>query len=242
MTRPVLLSRPQAQIHGTAQFLRDHGYDVITVPLTGIAPPARKPSRTQLQNAQRADWLAFTSRNAVQAACTLLHPQAGQKILAIGEATAKALRAANWPVDWLPPDFSSESLLNTPDRPELSGRIVIVGGSGGRRSLKTGLQSSGAQVSKLIVYRRVGLIPARQALLNALKVGPILVFSSGHALRQWHRVAHDYQLNTAFDLPLLVASRRLCKLARQLGFSQDVQPLARMSDAALLAALQEHNA
>lgn len=241
MARPVLLTRPAGQISATAKLLREHGLPVIEMPLTGISGPARTPTRSLQQFAAQADWLIFTSRNAVQLAAPWLTADPARRVVAIGEATARAARAAGWEVRWAPAGRSSEALLGEPGAPKLGGKICIVGGSGGRRWLKVALEQRGCEVRKLIVYRRIGLDPGAQAVREAIAAGPLLVFSSGHGLRQWQRLCSRYEQAAGLKLPLLVASRRLCKLAGSLGYAEPAQALPQMSDAALLTALTKPN-
>ncbi len=239
--RPVLLTRPAGQIGDTTALLRRHGFEVIALPLTEIAPPSRPPSRADQAFARAARWLIFTSRNAVQGASRWLEPDPGRAVIAIGAATARAAEAAGWRVAYTPPGQNSEALLQDPGAPGLHGRICIVGGSGGRRQLKAELSQRGCEVRKLIVYRRVGRSPDPAVLRDVLAREPLLLMTSGHAMRQWRRLCQGPGLRKGLDLPLLVASRRLCKLARPLGFSQPPRVLPQMSDAALLNALTESN-
>lgn len=239
--RPVLLTRPAGQIQATAALLRQNGLTVIELPLTAIVEPARPPSAQSLRFARSADWWIFTSRNAVIHAAAHLFPDRPPCIIAVGAATARAAAEAGWPVHWTPRGHSSEAMLAEAGAPKISGRVCIIGGSGGRRWLKQALTARGCEVDKLIVYRRQGLDPGRQALAEVIAQAPQLVFSSGHALRQWQHLSRKHALSDGLELPLLVASLRLCKLARSLGYAQPAQALPQMSDAALLTALTEPN-
>ncbi len=236
MAQPVLLTRPPVQIQATATHLRRHGIEVLELPLTRIAPPRRAPSAALRSFAAQADWLIFTSRNAVAGAHLGLAVSPDRKVITIGEATARAARQAGWTVLATPAGSSSDALLQE-TRPR--GRVLIIGGSGGRRQIKQGLEALGCEVRKLIVYRREGIEHDRAALLLPIQRHALLVFSSGHAMRQWQELTRRHQLPQGMDLPLLVASRRLCKLARQLGYTQAAQALSRMDENVLLQALIE---
>ncbi len=235
----VILTRPAAQIEATAAHLKQAGYQTHALPLTRIAAPARAPRQSDIDWAGQADWWIFTSRNAVDGAIKI-HPGPPQaRLIAIGKATAAHLQQHGWPVTWTPPGNSSESLLNSPEAPALSGRIALMAGSGGRRQLKQQLLARGCEVRKLLLYRRVAIGYATDQLNPLLDLRPKLVFSSGHGLRQWAHLMHDYRLAHGLDLDTLVASPRLCKLARQLGFGAALRALPTMSDDALLTALNE---
>lgn len=233
----VLLTRPAGQIARTAAVLSEHGFRVIELPLTRIAPPSRRPSARQLAEASKADAWIFTSSNAVSASREWLPRNYRGTVLAVGQATARAATQAGWTVQPVAAGQNSEALLAA--HPQLRGHILIIGGSGGRRTLKQQLQARDCIVDKLIVYRREGVDYPGQTLRQAIEQSPVLVFSSGHALRQWRLLADRHQQPQALQLPLLVASPRLCKLARTLGFEQPAIALPQMSDSALLTALNE---
>lgn len=235
----VLLTRPQAQIETTATHLRAAGYITHALPLTRITPPARAPRQQDRDWARQADWWIFTSRNAVDAALAIWPQPPSASIIAIGKATATRLRQHGWPVHWTPPGGSSESLLGAPNAPALAGRIALMAGSGGRRQIKQALSARGCEVRKLLLYRRQGVDYAAEELNPLLNLRPKLVFSSGHGLRQWAHLMHTHELSRGLTLDTLVASPRLCKLARQLGFSAALTALPTMSDDALLTALNE---
>ncbi len=239
--RPILLTRPAAQIGETARLLQEQDLEVISLPLTEIAPPARRPARSDVAFARSADWLIFTSRNAVQGAAAWLDAEPGRQVIAIGAATARAATAAGWRVRYTPPDQTSESLLEDPAAPALQGRICLVAGSGGRRRLRTALDQRGCEVRKLIVYRRIGRRPDPALLQEVIARRPLLLFTSGHAMRQWQQLCEAGGLSSGLDLPLLVASQRLCKLARSLGYRQPARVLPQISAAALRQALTESN-
>ena len=235
----VVLTRPAAQIEATAAHLQKAGYATHALPLTRIAPPARPPRQSEIDWATGADWWIFTSRNAVDGALGLFSSPPRARLVAIGKATAAHLQRHGWPVTWTPPGSSSESLLSSTEGAALRGRIAVMAGSGGRRKLKQQLLAQGCEVRKLLLYRRQAITYAPGQLNPLLDLRPKLVFSSGHGLRQWAHLMHGHGLAHGLDLDTLVASPRLCKLARQLGFGAALRALPTMSDHALLTALNE---
>ncbi len=204
-----------------------------------IAAPTRPPSQAVLHWAQHAQWMIFTSRHAVDAAVALWPKPPPVHIAAIGEATARQLKQAAWPVHWLAPHSDSESLLNDPQAPAWHGDIALMAGRGGRRQLKYQLTARGCRVKKLLLYQRQAMEVSASDFGQAIQAKPIAVFSSGFALRQWQGLAQKHQRESALLLDALVASTRLCKLASQLGFAGRIQALPRMSDKALLTAIKE---
>ena len=232
----VLLTRPEPGLSTSAALLRQHGLRVRCLPLLRIAGAVRFDTAT-LRQAQAAHWLIFTSRNAVRFAPDWRPPPA--RCAAVGPGTAEALAARGWPVDLLPQGATSESLLAAPELATVAGQgIVVVGGSGGRRTLAAVLRARGARVDKLITYRRETVDWSAAELQVAVQDRPVAVFTSGAALRHWDRLARAAGLPAARELDLVVGSQRLCKLARRLGFRQSIEILAQMSDTALLSTLQ----
>lgn len=209
------------------------------VPLIRIDPPTRPPSAALLQWASAAQWMIFTSQHAVDAALKLWSKVPGPRIAAIGEATARKLREAHWPVDWQAPRSSSESLMEDPQAPLWQGSIAIMAGRGGRRQLKRQLLARGCQVEKLLLYQRQAEPVSAAILAEITRSTPIAVFSSGFGLRRWQELMQKHQLESGLLLDTLVASTRLCKLASQLGYAGQLQALPSMSDQAILTALKE---
>ena len=237
--RTILLTRPQPHLERTARVLEQAGHAVLRLPLLQIVPPTRAPSAKQRQWLAQAQWLIFTSQFAVDGAEGLLPPPPKARIAAVGAATAARLRQAGWPLHWQAPGNDTASLLDAPDAPDWAGRIAIMAGRGGRRRLKTELQTRGCDVAKLLLYQRQASTVSAEQLRQAIAATPIALFSSGFALRRWQELVHKHQLQSGLKIDLLVASTRLCKLASQLGFVGHIQALPKMSDEALLTALNE---
>lgn len=236
MARPILLTRPEPGLQRSARHLRAQDIEVIELPLLRLSPVDSLPAAA-LKRARQAHWLIFTSRSAVaSSAAQLPADPSGPRCAAVGQGTADELLARGWPKVLVPPDAAdSESLLALPALQAVAGQhIVIVAGAGGRRLLGQRLRQRGARVDKLVCYRRQPVFWPRQTLLSLCERQPLLVITSGAALRQWDALTQQHRLPAARELDLLVASQRLCKLARKLGMATPIDTLRPMSDAALL--------
>lgn len=167
----VLITRSPRQASALADQLRALGADPILIPTIEIADPTTfAPLDAALAHLDTFHWLLFTSANAVEAfhrrltaAATSL-PQ-GIRIAAIGSATARALEAANLPVDLLPPQAVAESLADAllpyALQPPHSGgptsptRFLLLRAEIAREILPDTLRAAGADVTIAPVYRNV---------------------------------------------------------------------------------------
>jgi uroporphyrinogen-III synthase len=148
----VLVTRPKEQAPPLSQAIADAGGHPIAFPTIEIAKQSVSAPQKALLN--KADTLIFTSVNAVHA-CSLVPSSAS--VIAMGPATAAALKAAGWSVSYaVPVGSTSEDLLQADCLQALSGRqVALIGGEKPRGVLQAGLRKRGAQLQILSVYRRL---------------------------------------------------------------------------------------
>lgn len=218
----VLSLRPRGQ-HGSLRAASARaGARLLALSPLAIATLDDEGTRPALRAALAADRVLFTSPNAVRAASALtaLRLRRGQRWLAVGAGTARALRRLGVDAQ-APARMDSEGLLDLPELQALEGRTVgLVTAPGGRGVLAPALAARGARVLRAEVYARVpvALAPARRtALAEALRAPSrvLLALSSGEAL--------DLLLPQVAGLPLaqvavVAASARLAQRAREAGF------------------------
>ena len=191
-------------------------------------------------NKQSFDGVIFISGNAIDQAKKQLnnHSTANQDnwkallknpLYAIGEQTALLLKqeltelSLNTSV-YSPKQMNSEGLLALPELTDIKSQTwLIVKGVGGRKKLKEGLQTAGANVLELDVYQRQlpDLIAQRQiASYNERKYPindlprPIWLITSLQALDNLWRINKSRSLNCQ----LIVSSNRIANEAVQKGF------------------------
>jgi len=135
------------------------GAIVLLIPTIEIAQPGSyEPLDESLRQLSRFDWVAFTSANAVQGfkarADALGISPVLPRVAAVGNATERALHAAGFHADLLPPLFTAESLAQTL-APEAGGkRFLLVLAEDAPTILADGLTSAGAaQVMVASAYR-----------------------------------------------------------------------------------------
>jgi uroporphyrinogen-III synthase len=128
------------------------GVELAHAGLDGAGAGAARPA-----NADRVgdDWLVVTSATTVRVLAERLPGlPAGVCVAAVGEATARAARAAGWTVDLVPDDHSAAGLVRALPA---DARLVLHPRSDlAAPTLVDGLRARGIDVSEVVAYRTVG--------------------------------------------------------------------------------------
>ncbi|WP_189467021.1 uroporphyrinogen-III synthase [Litchfieldella qijiaojingensis] len=144
----------------------------------------------------------------------------GPHFYAVGRATAETLHerlAVRVRVPPPGPEDTSEALLSLPSLQALDEqKVLLVAGEGGRALLAETLETRGARLTRLALYRRV-LTPPDETSARMLSRGDFtaLVVSSGEILDH----LAGWCTQAALNQPLIVSSQRLATLAGSLGFA-----------------------
>jgi len=158
--RRILITRTRKQASDLAAQLEALGAITISIPTIEIVPPTSfAPLDEALARLDRFDWLVFTSANSVEAFAERLRlrgsgaPAILPKIAVIGPATARAVEAQGFAVDFIPPRYVAESLVESL-LPDASGRrMLLVRAEEARDVLPDGLSAAGAEVIVVSAYR-----------------------------------------------------------------------------------------
>ena len=225
----IVVTRPVAQASPLATLIEQHKGEAVLFPTLAIEP---LENTIEYQTLPIFEWLVFTSANAVNFFLKMTLEQKKWlqkiKIVAIGKATAKAIKKKGMNVDLLPSTgFNSEALLNLSAFQATNinlQRVLIIRGCGGRVLLSESLKKRGAMVDILEVYQRVKpdfkninsfLILLQKKQLN------VITITSGEALHNFLSMLKDPSIiKLALDIPLVVISQRLKNIAITLGFKQ----------------------
>jgi uncharacterized protein HemX/uroporphyrinogen-III synthase len=163
----------------------------------------------------------------VTAASAAIHKQlpswpAHLKIAAVGEGTAQALQAANFPSALYPPSqWDSEGLLALPEFCELSGKkIVLVRGDKGRELLADEFTARGAKVCHLVAYQRSLPRVDSKKIVRQLKnhTLAVTICTSSEGMQNMLTLLAAARTEL-LALPVLVISERMRVQARQMGFN-----------------------
>jgi uroporphyrinogen-III synthase len=229
--KTILVTRPRPQGEALCSFLRNAGFQTLYFPVVEIE--ACHYSKDQAyQDIQKAKLIVFVSANAVHFSKVFLEKINTQKIAAIGNATAKAIKAEGLSVDIVPREFNSEGLLNELKAQGVARqKTLIIRGQEGREFLADELKGLGADVEYLDVYKRVKL----KASLSSSELASvdIIVATSEEILRHLAGL-----MPRLLSKKLLVSSERLVNIARELGFIQKPLLAKSATQEALLEALR----
>jgi len=240
--RRVWLTRPTHQAAPWARVLEAAGAEVFQAPLLSIAEPADVESaRRGLADAENADILIATSRNAVDAAWRLrpdFRPSGA--LLGVGAASAGALENASGRAVACPDlDATSDGLLALPSLIEPVGRrVALLSGVGGRVRLTDALTERGAQVDKIELYRRRPVAIPAHRLTTLIEASDAIVVTSGEALAHLVALAVGDLRAALADTLLVAPSARVVKQGKDsLDWTHPPVIADRMSGDGVVAAL-----
>jgi uroporphyrinogen-III synthase len=152
----ILVTRPQDQADNLCRLICDQQGTAINWPAVRIA--GKDPDRATthaLANATPDDIVIFVSRNAVRHGVHLIRREAPPIITTVGPSTATEVEATGLSVDVVPYGHDSEGLLAQLDEIDVIARqVFILRGTGGRETLRRGLEDRGASVDYVEVYAR----------------------------------------------------------------------------------------
>lgn len=182
--RRIAVTRSETQAAGLSALLRAHGAEPVPCPTIAIEPA---DDRSAIDRAVRdlasADWLVFTSSNAVEALSRNL-ARIGRRVpdhvrlAAVGDATAEAVRATLRPPDFVPGIATAEALAR--GLPVSAGALVLFPhGNLVRNNLLSALRERGVRTRAFVVYRTVAG-PGAARLADEIRTGTLdaVVFTS----------------------------------------------------------------
>ncbi len=239
----VLVTRPVDQSENLSSLIEAQGGIAVRFPTLAIVAMEDKSAiQNTLAQIDSYQWLVFISANAVtmqgnSADSDKIKKFKSVRIAAIGNATAKALVNAGWAVDLVADSgFNSEALLVMPELQQITGqRFLIIRGQGGREELANVLQSRGATVDYLDVYKRIIPVsdPSQLKLLLEQDKLDVITITSGEALQNLLVMLEKCFQERLFDIPLVVISNRIRQIAAELGFKR-IAVAQSPSDSAIL--------
>lgn len=146
-----------------AEIVRNLGAEPLSDPMLAVEPTGRPPR-------EDADFTVLTSKTGVELADEAGWDPSGE-VVPIGSSTAETLRAAGYPVDRLPEEFSSSGLVETLRADADGARIEVARSDHGSAVLTDGLESAGGYVHETVLYRLVRPADAGESALLAAEGG-----------------------------------------------------------------------
>jgi uroporphyrinogen III methyltransferase/synthase len=194
--KTILLARPEGQAHELSAMLRRLGADPLVIPAIEIVPPEDfGPLDDLLRQASGADWLVFTSTNAVAAVVARLwelgldlRALAGPQLAAVGARTAQSLEEQRLRVDLVPADYTTEALAQALIAQGVAGKQVLIPRSAqGTELLGEQLCQAGAQVVVASAYRTLPVEGNAERLREAVSCGRLdaVVLTSSSCARSF---------------------------------------------------------
>ncbi len=238
----VLVTRPKEQSQILADLIAQAGAKAVVAPMIGIESTGATldaHARDALGDARSTS--IFLSPNSVRFGLNESHPVTlAGRILAMGDATATALRNSGYAADATPiGGIDSEALLRHPLMGSLENRkFIVFQGEGGRGVVQQALVDGGARLFTHVCYRRTKpeLSVGDFGALWRVNRPTDCIISSATALENLLELAGDLRphvLSTRF----VVMGQRLARVARDMGVSGPVSIATSASDEGLLAAL-----
>ena len=222
--------------------LRRLGAEVL--PLAGyrlVAADNPTLAYQQMAAALLAEVCIFSSPAAVAFAARITTLRSGPTscVVALGQATARALQRHGIRQVLIPARQDSEGVLALPELTRLRGHsVAIVGAPGGRGLLQQTLKQQGAKLLEAWVYARIDprIRAAQRRALHALRQPCYVLLSSVESLQRLHAVLGPKDFSQLRKASAIASSARIANAARQAGFK--TSHLARSALAQdLLAAL-----
>ncbi|MFH1063332.1 MAG: uroporphyrinogen-III C-methyltransferase [Candidatus Omnitrophota bacterium] len=204
--KKILITRPLSLAKELSQELERNGAQTISYPLIEVVKEKGLQDYQVIDKFKQADWVLFTSRNAVQICFDILDKQNKDvrflkdvKFAVLGSQTQNMLRARGIIADIVPKKFYMESLISEFKNIDIKKkRIFIPHSKQGRPILVEELSKQGAIIDELFVYHVAPPKSAsKQQLMKLLKQEnfDIITFTSSSCVHQFMRFAdQDKQL------------------------------------------------
>ncbi len=246
----VLITRAQDQQAGLRRRLENEAAEVLSLPCVKIESISdRTAARAGVRFARTADIAIFSSVNAVKFALPLAPLPWQGSLIAVGNATARALRAAGAQNLIVPPLGSSEEsqelparggseeLLELPALQNASHRLVaILCGQRGRELLPTELRRRRAAVAAVELYRRV--LPKGDMDLSGAATCDAVMTTSSEILGNFLSLSKKTLGERERPPLLIVNSERGARRALSLGYDENfIETAASASNLDMIQAL-----
>ncbi|WP_371374729.1 uroporphyrinogen-III synthase [Thalassotalea aquiviva] len=215
----ILLTRPLEKSRLLAKALTPIANSIEIWPLLCYQEGAGLSNLNQQLSQQYYDILIFISEPSVRFSRPFLQQNKDHLgcIIAVGDATANALKQTLTNPIIVPSQHTTEGLLELTELNKVKNKkILIVRGNGGREALKQQLIERGAIVTYTEVYERKWLIPQQSVIerWHQAQINCIVVTSNEMLLKLFTICSSSKALKSAL---WVVASERIAHTGQQLG-------------------------
>ncbi|WP_413285565.1 uroporphyrinogen-III synthase [Vibrio sp. MA40-2] len=240
----VLITRPSPDGEQLCDELGAVGIEVVYQPL--IAFSSSQGCGHVANLLKEANFVIAVSKPAVEWANKSLQSQRqfwphSTCYLAIGQKTADKLSEVTAQKVHCPEVSDSEHLLVLPHLQQINNaKVVILRGNGGRETIRTVLEQRGANVEYCEVYQRKPLLFDGHSSVKNWKNNNVtqIVLTSGDQLSYFFNRIPKEEHEWLFRQRLIVPSKRVSELAKQLGF-RNIMVSGSASNPDLVAVIQQ---
>lgn len=233
--------------------LRARGAEPLVLPTIRIDDPAdlsELDAAIDRLQAGRYDWVAFTSKNAVERVLRRLRERGlaprllkRAKVAAVGSATARLLERDGVVVEVVPARFTAEAVLAAMVVRGVGGqRVLFARGDLARDVLSSGLVAAGTVVDSVIVYRTVAETGVDPPLLAQVRAGAVDVVTllSPSGVRNLVSLV-DGRVDALNRATIACIGPETAAAARDLGLRVDIVPEI-LTVPGLVGAIARHGA
>lgn len=145
----VAVFRPDdGRLAAAVETIESRGGRAVADPLLAVEPTGERPRSD-------ADVAILTSKTGAELVGDAGWEPGDARLCAIGETTAAAMRAAGYPVDVVPAEYSSAGLVDRLAGEVDGTRVEVARSDHGSAVLTDGLEAHGAYVHETVLYRLV---------------------------------------------------------------------------------------
>ncbi len=184
--KTIVITRAGAQAESFIHTLEERGAEALLYSSIKTVPPEDlRPLDQALENLSDYDGLIFTSMNGVQFFTQRLREKnkdirelKGVRIYAIGPKTEQAVRDLHIKVDTVPENYVAESLIESMDSENVSGKkFLLPRAAVAREILPDTLRKMGASIDVVPAYQTISPKPSDVSFLKRLAEGGIDVIT-----------------------------------------------------------------
>jgi|TARA_R110000782_G_scaffold203438_1_gene291974 uroporphyrinogen-III synthase len=185
--KTVLVTRSKEQSADFIELLQNNSFEVFLLPLIEFQSINHSELKSLFKSELPFDWIIFTSHNAVNYFFKTISPDTikGIKIAVVGKKTAESLSNFGMKTDFLPSDFTAETLGN--EIPVLPNEKVFIPQSAlSNNNLVERLKNKKALVETLVIYDNQTVKYSKEELDKMLnKPIDFITFTSGSFVKAY---------------------------------------------------------
>ncbi|MDT8411843.1 MAG: uroporphyrinogen-III synthase [Vicingaceae bacterium] len=185
--KTVLITRSKEQSADFIELLQNNSFEIVLLPLIEFQSINTSILKSLFKNEISFNWIIFTSHNAVNYFFKTVSPKNinAIKIAAVGKKTAESLINFGVKTDFIPSDFTAETLGN--EIPVLPNEKVFIPHSAlSTNNLEELLNNKNALVETLVIYDNQAVKYSKEELDKILnKPIDYITFTSGSCVKAY---------------------------------------------------------